>query len=134
MLFVGPTGAIAGAGLANSTALITDGRFSGASRGFIIGHVVPEARAGGPIALVKDGDRIVIDAATRRIDWYVDEEEQGRRKAEWMASDKNKLSVKRGVLLRYARDVAVSRFTLQPMEDIAESDHYKPASLGAYCD
>jgi len=112
---LGPTGAIAGAGLANSTALITDGRFSGASRGFIIGHVVPEARAGGPIALVKDGDRIVIDAATRRIDWYVDDEEQGRRKAEWVASDKNKLSVKRGVLLRYARDVA-------------------PASLGAYCD
>lgn len=107
-VFVGPTGAIAGAGLANSTALITDGRFSGASRGFIIGHVVPEARAGGPIALVKDGDRIVIDAATRRIDWYVDEEEQGRRKAEWASSDKNKLNVKRGVLLRYARDVAVS--------------------------
>ncbi|KAF8197843.1 dihydroxy-acid/6-phosphogluconate dehydratase [Pholiota molesta] len=112
---LGPTGAIAGAGLANSTALITDGRFSGASRGFIIGHVVPEARVGGPIALVKDGDRIVIDSATRRIDWFVDEEEQQRRKAEWLASDKAKLNVKRGILLRYARDVA-------------------PASLGAYCD
>ncbi|KAF8973076.1 dihydroxy-acid/6-phosphogluconate dehydratase [Flammula alnicola] len=112
---LGPTGAIAGAGLANSTALITDGRFSGASRGFIIGHVVPEARVGGPIALVKDGDRIVIDSATRRIDWFVDEDEQKQRKAEWLASDKGKLNVKRGVLLRYARDVA-------------------PASLGAYCD
>jgi len=103
----GPTGAIAGAGLAGSTALITDGRFSGASRGFIIGHVVPEARVGGPIALVKDGDRIIIDSATRRIDWLVDEEEQKRRKDEWLASDKNKLTVKRGILLRYARDVAV---------------------------
>ena len=97
-----------GAGLANSTALITDGRFSGASRGFIIGHVVPEARSGGPIALVKDGDRIVIDSETRRIDWLVDEEEQARRKEEWLASDKGELNVKRGVLLRYARDVAVS--------------------------
>jgi len=110
--FTGPTGAIAGAGLANSTALITDGRFSGASRGFIIGHVVPEARLGGPIALVKDGDRIVIDAATRRIDWFVDEEEQERRREEWRASDKGQLNVKRGVLLRYARDVAVSHLLL----------------------
>jgi len=112
---LGPTGAIAGAGLAGSTALITDGRFSGASRGFIIGHVVPEARVGGPIALVRDGDRIIIDSATRKIDWLVDEDEQKHRKDEWLASDKNKLNVKRGILLRYARDVA-------------------PASLGAYCD
>ncbi|KAG2016125.1 dihydroxy-acid dehydratase [Coprinopsis cinerea AmutBmut pab1-1] len=112
---LGPTGAIAGAGLANSTALITDGRFSGASRGFIIGHVVPEARVGGPIALVKDGDKIVIDAETRTINWLVDEEEQAKRRKEWEASDNGKLNVKRGVLYRYARDVA-------------------PASMGAYCD
>ncbi|EAU91170.2 dihydroxy-acid dehydratase [Coprinopsis cinerea okayama7 len=103
---LGPTGAIAGAGLANSTALITDGRFSGASRGFIIGHVVPEARVGGPIALVKDGDKIVIDAETRTINWLVDEEEQAKRRKEWEASDNGKLNVKRGVLYRYARDVA----------------------------
>ncbi|KAK7472653.1 hypothetical protein VKT23_000766 [Stygiomarasmius scandens] len=112
---LGPTGAIAGAGLSNSTALITDGRFSGASRGFIIGHVVPEARLGGPIALVKDGDPIIIDAEERTITWGVDEQEQARRKKDWEASDKGKLNVNRGVLYRYARDVA-------------------PANLGAYCD
>ncbi|KAF8919889.1 dihydroxy-acid/6-phosphogluconate dehydratase [Mucidula mucida] len=100
---VRPTAAIAGAGLSNSTALITDGRFSGASRGFIIGHVVPEARLGGPIAL------------TRTINWLVDEAEQERRRKEWEASGKGELNVKRGVLYRYARDVA-------------------PASFGAYCD
>ncbi|KAJ7163571.1 dihydroxy-acid dehydratase [Mycena crocata] len=104
---LGPTGAIAGAGLSNSTALITDGRFSGASRGFIIGHVVPEARLGGPIALVEDGDKIIIDSESRTIDWHVDEKEQARRKALWDASEKGKLNVKRGILLRYARDVAV---------------------------
>ncbi|KXN91001.1 Dihydroxy-acid dehydratase [Leucoagaricus sp. SymC.cos] len=112
---LGPTGALAGAGLLGKTALITDGRFSGASRGFIIGHVVPEARVGGPIALVQDGDKIVIDSEKRTIDWQVDEEEQKRRKALWDASDKGKLNVRRGVLYRYARDVA-------------------PASEGAYCD
>ncbi len=69
--------------------------------------MVPEARVGGPIALVKDGDHIVIDAATRTIDWFVDETEQKRRKAEWLESDKAKLNVRRGVLLRYARDVQV---------------------------
>ncbi|CAK5281629.1 unnamed protein product [Mycena citricolor] len=112
---LGPTGAIAGAGLANSTALITDGRFSGASRGFIIGHVVPEARLGGPIALVEDGDKIIIDADSKTIQWLVSQEEEARRKALWEASANSKLNVKRGILLRYARDVA-------------------PASMGAYCD
>ncbi|KAI0051850.1 dihydroxy-acid dehydratase [Auriscalpium vulgare] len=112
---LGPTGALMGAGLGGSTALITDGRFSGASRGFIIGHVVPEARLGGPIALVQDGDKIMIDSDNKEIQWAVDEEEQARRKKEWEASDKGKLNVKRGILLRYARDV-------------------QPASLGAFCD
>ncbi|EGO00112.1 hypothetical protein SERLA73DRAFT_180554 [Serpula lacrymans var. lacrymans S7.3] len=112
---LGPTAALMGAGLGNSTALITDGRFSGASRGFIIGHVVPEATSGGPIALVKDGDPIIIDAASRAIDWLVDDAVKASRRKEWEASGKNKLKVNRGVLFRYARDVA-------------------PASEGAYCD
>ncbi|KIK93719.1 hypothetical protein PAXRUDRAFT_828679 [Paxillus rubicundulus Ve08.2h10] len=112
---LGPTAALMGAGLGNSTALITDGRFSGASRGFIIGHVVPEATLGGPIALVKDGDRIIIDAASRTIDWLVGEDEKAARKKEWEASGKSALKEKRGILYRYARDVA-------------------PASEGAYCD
>lgn len=112
---LGPTGALMGAGLGDSTALITDGRFSGASRGFIIGHVVPEARLGGPIALVKDGDRIVVDSERRVIDWLVDDQEQARRKQEWDASDKGQFKEKRGVLFRYARDVA-------------------PANVGAYTD
>lgn len=76
--------------------------------GISIGHVVPEARLGGPIALVKDGDRIVVDSENRVINWLVDEKEQARRKQEWNASDKGQPKEERGVLFRYARDVAVS--------------------------
>ncbi|KAA1476076.1 dihydroxy-acid dehydratase [Dentipellis sp. KUC8613] len=112
---LGPTGALMGAGLGKSTALITDGRFSGASRGFIIGHVVPEARLGGPIALVRDGDRIVIDAERRLLEWDVSPAEEAARRKAWEASGQGALNVRRGVLLRYARDVA-------------------PANVGAYCD
>lgn len=131
-IFPGPTGALAGAGLLGKTALITDGRFSGASRGFIIGHVVPEARVGGPIALVQDGDKIVIDSQARVINWLVDEEEQKRRKALWDASDKNKLNVRRGILLRYARDVAVS--SILPHYFALLLNFVQPASQGGYCD
>lgn len=106
---LGPTGALMGAGLGGKTALITDGRFSGASRGYIIGHVVPEAFLGGPIALVHDGDRIVIDAVEKTIDWIVAPEEEARRRKEWEASGKNQIRVTRGVLKRYARDVQVRR-------------------------
>ncbi|KDQ57649.1 hypothetical protein JAAARDRAFT_270916 [Jaapia argillacea MUCL 33604] len=112
---LGPTGALIGAGLSQVTALITDGRFSGASHGFIIGHVVPEATEGGPIALVEDGDKIIIDSENREIQWLVPEEEKARRRVEWEKSGKNQIKEKRGILFRYARDVA-------------------PASLGAYCD
>jgi hypothetical protein len=75
------------------------------------GHVVPEAISGGPIALVKDGDKIIIDADTCEINWLVDAEEQARRKKEWDASGKNQLREKRGILYKYARDVAVSVIT-----------------------
>ena len=74
----------------------------------VVGHVVPEARLGGPIALVKDGDRIVVDSEHRAINWLIDGAEQARRKQEWDASDKGQLGENRGVLFRYARDVAVS--------------------------
>ena len=67
---------------------------------------------GGPIALVQDGDKITIDAASRTIDWDVSAEEIAKRQAEWAASEKSKLTVRRGVLMRYARDVAVSMVTL----------------------
>ena len=96
-----------GAGLGGKTALVTDGRFSGASRGFIIGHVVPEALVGGPIALVQDGDRIVIDAAGKTMDWVVTQEEEVRRRKEWEDSGRKQVRVTRGVLKRYARDVQV---------------------------
>jgi dihydroxy-acid dehydratase len=77
------TAAIYGQGMGESVALITDGRFSGATRGFCIGHVGPEAAVGGPIALLRNGDRIVIDAERGTIDMQVEEAELARRRAEW---------------------------------------------------
>ncbi|KAJ1337189.1 dihydroxy-acid dehydratase [Microdochium nivale] len=92
--------AIMGAGLTN-IALVTDGRYSGASHGFIVGHVTPEAAVGGPIALVRDGDVMVIDAVTNRIDiTSVDDAELERRRGEWTAPAPR---VRRGVLAKYAR-------------------------------
>jgi len=78
-----PTGAIMGKGLGAEVALITDGRFSGGSHGFVVGHVTPEAAVGGPLALVEDGDRITIDAESRRIDLDVDDSTLGERRAAW---------------------------------------------------
>ena len=78
-----PTSAIMGAGLGKDVALLTDGRFSGGSHGFIIGHITPEAQEGGPIALVKDGDRIVIDASKKVIQLIVSDNELAARKAAW---------------------------------------------------
>jgi dihydroxy-acid dehydratase len=72
-----------GAGLGGDVALITDGRFSGGSHGFIVGHIVPEAQEGGPIALIRDGDVITIDAQSRRIDANVSDEEFARRRKDW---------------------------------------------------
>ncbi|KAI0006386.1 dihydroxy-acid dehydratase [Xylariaceae sp. FL0662B] len=92
--------AIMGAQLRN-IALVTDGRYSGASHGFIVGHVTPEAARGGPIALLRDGDTVVIDAVSNRIDVVdVDDEELGRRRAAWQPPVPK---VRRGVLAKYAR-------------------------------
>ena len=94
-----PSSAIMGAGLGNDVALLTDGRFSGGSHGFIIGHVVPEAIEGGPIALVEDGDKIVIDAEKRVVDLEVPETEMEKRRAAWKAPP---LRYTRGTLRKYA--------------------------------
>ncbi|MBZ4685807.1 MAG: dihydroxy-acid dehydratase [Desulfomicrobiaceae bacterium] len=95
-----PTSAISGMGLGESVALITDGRFSGGTRGAAIGHVSPEAAEAGPIALVQDGDIIGIDIPNRRLDLMVDEAELARRKAAWKPVKKEITSP---VLRRYAR-------------------------------
>jgi len=97
-----PTGAIIGKGLGADVALITDGRFSGGSHGFVVGHVSPEAAVGGPIALIEDGDRLTIDARSRRIDLAVDESTLNSRRAAWV---RPKSSVKRGVLAKYRAEV-----------------------------
>ncbi|KPK60393.1 MAG: dihydroxy-acid dehydratase [Gammaproteobacteria bacterium SG8_31] len=94
-----PTSAIMGKGLGNSVALITDGRFSGGSHGFVVGHVAPEAAAGGPIAVVEDGDRIEIDAARRTISLGVDERTLADRLARW----KPEVREAGCVLRKYAR-------------------------------
>jgi dihydroxy-acid dehydratase len=96
-----PTSAIMGRGLGKDVALITDGRFSGGSHGFVVGHVTPEAALGGPIALVQDGDPIVIDASTRNISLLVPDAELARRMAAWAAPE----LPARGVLAKYARSV-----------------------------
>jgi len=97
-----PTSAIMGAGLGADVALLTDGRFSGGSHGFIVGHVTPEAQVGGPIALVQNGDRITIDASENRIDVQVDPAELEQRRAAWTAPP---LKATRGTLHRYIKTV-----------------------------
>ena len=97
-----PTSAIMGAGLGSDVALITDGRFSGGSHGFIVGHVVPEAQQGGPIALIRTGDRITIDASTNALDVDVSEEEFARRKAGWVMPP---YKATRGTLYKFIKTV-----------------------------
>ena len=97
-----PSSMIMGAGLGHDVALITDGRFSGGSHGFLIGHIVPEALEGGPIGLVQDGDQITIDAENRLLDVDVSEQELATRKQQWEAN-KPQPRVKRGTLGKYAR-------------------------------
>lgn len=105
-----PSSALMGAGLGNTCALITDGRFSGGSHGFLIGHIVPEAAVGGPIGLVHDGDKITIDAENRVLDLYVEETELAKRRKQWEQDRADgKLPVTglslRGTLGKYARNV-----------------------------
>ncbi|KAH8888794.1 dihydroxyacid dehydratase-like protein [Thozetella sp. PMI_491] len=94
-----PSSAIMGAGLGNDVALLTDGRFSGGSHGFLIGHIVPEAMEGGPIALVKDGDKVVIDAEQKVVDVEVSQEELDTRRKAWTAPPPR---ATKGTLKKYA--------------------------------
>jgi dihydroxy-acid dehydratase len=97
-----PTSAIMGAGLGDSVALITDGRFSGGSHGFIIGHVVPEAQEGGPIGLIRDGDSITIDAKNNEIEVDVTDQEFAARRADWVMPA---YKATRGTLYKYIKNV-----------------------------
>jgi len=97
-----PTSAIMGAGLGKDVALITDGRFSGGSHGFIVGHITPEAQEGGPLALVQTGDTITIDAVTNALDVDVEQQEMARRKEAWNPPP---YKANRGVLYKYIRMV-----------------------------
>jgi dihydroxy-acid dehydratase len=98
-----PTGAIVGLGLGDKVALVTDGRFSGGSHGFVVGHISPEAANGGPIALLRNGDRITIDTVKRRIELDVAAAELRRRRKAWRAP---KPYATRGVLAKFARSVS----------------------------
>jgi dihydroxy-acid dehydratase len=96
------TAAVAGAGLGKDVALITDGRFSGATKGISVGHIAPEACVGGPIALVREGDRIRIDTDARSLQVLVGEDELERRRGEWTAPAPK---YTQGALAKYARAV-----------------------------
>ena len=97
------TSAIMGAGLGKTVALITDGRFSGGSHGFVVGHVTPEAQVGGTIALLEDGDLIRIDASENRLDVDLDARILEERRSKWVAPA---LKAQAGVLLKYIRSVS----------------------------
>jgi dihydroxy-acid dehydratase len=97
------TSAIVGQGLGDKVALLTDGRFSGASHGFIVGHIAPEAAEGGPIAFVRDGDTLVLDTDKRELSMQVSEDELKKRKAQWKAP---KPRYTTGVMAKYARLVS----------------------------
>ena len=100
-----PTSAIMGAGLGNSVALITDGRFSGGTHGFVVGHITPEAHVGGGIALIKDGDTVVIDAVKNRLDVKISEEELSQRKKEWIPRP---IPATSGILYKYSKTVSTA--------------------------
>lgn len=100
-----PTSMIMGQGLGKSVALVTDGRFSGGTHGFVVGHITPEAQSGGVIALVKDGDVIVIDAKNKTINVKLSQEELALRKAQWKAPEPKH---KKGILYKYAKIVSTA--------------------------
>src|SRR4029079_18031845 len=108
-----PTSAIMGKGLGKEVALITDGRFSGGSHGFVVGHITPEAYAGGPLALVKNGDSITIDAEKKELNLEVSTSELKARKKAWKAP---KPRYTRGVLAKYAN--AVTSASLGAVTDL----------------
>jgi dihydroxy-acid dehydratase len=120
-----PTAAIMGKGLGDKVALITDGRFSGGSHGFVVGHVAPEAASGGPLALVRDGDSISIDATKRELTLHVATDELARRRASWRPRAPY---ATRGVLAKYAE--LVSSASLGAVTDrslqVAQSPPEKP--------
>jgi dihydroxy-acid dehydratase len=97
------TAAIMGAGLGDSVALVTDGRFSGATRGLMVGHVAPEAAAGGPIALLRDGDIVTVDLQARTLQVDISSEELAARRAQWHARPPR---FSKGVMAKYARLVS----------------------------
>lgn len=97
-----PTSAIMGAGLGSDVALLTDGRFSGGSHGFIVGHITPSVFFGGPIALIQNGDIVTIDAETNRLDFDVNEAELAKRQKTWKAPP---LKATRGTLYKYIKNV-----------------------------
>ena len=100
-----PTSAIFGAGLGSSVALITDGRFSGGTHGFVVGHITPESFNGGLIAFVEDEDKIEIDAVTNSIKLIVSDDEIAKRRSKWVQPE---LRVKKGILYKYAKQVTTA--------------------------
>ena len=100
-----PTGAVMGAGLGKDVALITDGRFSGGSHGFVVGHITPEAQEGGPLAFVQNGDIIRIDAISNQLDLKISDEEMEKRKSIWIQPD---YKANKGVLKKYINSVATA--------------------------
>jgi dihydroxy-acid dehydratase len=100
---LGPTAAVMGRGLGKEVALITDGRFSGGSHGFVVGHITPEAFTGGPLAIIRDGDSITIDAKTRKLELNISAKEIKERFKQWKAP---KARYSRGVLAKYAKLVS----------------------------
>jgi dihydroxy-acid dehydratase len=111
-----PTSAIMGKGLGKDVALITDGRFSGGSHGFVVGHVTPEAYVGGPIALVKNGDRIIIDSVKRTLTLDVPAKELAKRKKAWK---KPAPRYRRGILAKYAHTVTSASLGAVTDKDLA---------------